>query len=70
MDKFPQPVEMLAISAETMNKQLELLKEYRELLESIMGSRKVSIGHIDNTYIPQLSVHRIQEQHAKLMEVL
>jgi len=39
----------------TTDRRLELLKDYKVLLMMIINSQKVSIGALENAYMPQLN---------------
>ena len=52
------------------DKRLELLREYNELLKQIMGSRKGSVGSIDNVYLPQLNRASVDAQYDELAEAI
>lgn len=47
------------MSDKTIESELNIKAEFIDLLEQIAGSRKGSIGSIDNVYLPQLSRKRI-----------
>lgn len=46
-----------------------MMKEIEMLLQSIMMSRKGSMGSIENVYTPQLDVRKVQRAHQELLEL-
>lgn len=49
---------------------VETLVSVRDYLRQIQGSRKGSIGSINNTYLPQLNVRRLDDLLEKLNECI
>jgi len=45
-----------------------ILADFENLLIDVMGSRKCSIGSLENYYDPYLEVKRISELYSKLQE--
>jgi len=55
----------------TADRRLELLREYKVLLMMIINSQKVSIGALENAYMPQLKrdyIDGLCEQLAKELD--
>lgn len=56
--------------AEKVRNMIDALVEAHDLVVGIQGSRKGSIGSIDNVYLPQLRVDRIEKKASYFKEVL
>jgi len=63
--------EMIQNLQATADRRLELLEEYKVLLMMIINSQKVSIGALENAYMPQLNrdyIDGLCEQLAKELD--